>query len=603
MSLEQERNRPGRELVQILELFQPLCQLRYGETHTVGTCPAALGTGEDDDSADKCYNTLHSCPVRDSFDPEDIVLRFSTAQQAIPPDYRVRPTIVSVDSAPRRLNPSKGLGEGAKAEVTVRDHPDHDIGLDKYYRERPTGAAGETVYTPIERGTFWGKWLARNPYYRGWRMRLLYGYISPDGFSWDDFEVREYVIDKIEGPDARDRVKIVGTDVFRLLEKDRAVVPQPSRGDLAAAIDEAATSFDLSPTGIGDEEYPASFTCVIGNEGFEVTRSGDTCTIDQRGLYRGLSDHDAEDQVQIVRRFTGKQVNEIAEAVITEGRAEVADWIPSSEWQDEADAYLTRLYEGDIVEPTGVNEILAELMDSVPVHFWPDEREQKIVMRAIKPPHAETSTYNDEDHALADSLEKEERPKDRVDAVLVNFGLIDPTEDLDDSSNYSQGVYLVNADAQSRYGGQQLRVVNSRWISKFAKPAAQDLADLYIRRYRETPLTIRFALDAKHADLWTGGVAAFVTRKLQDMTGAQSARNFQMIESHPEVPGHRYEYEAESYDWWAEEDDPGEENLIVISEDDFNLNLRDIHDTQYALISEDVRAVVEAGATVGSEST
>lgn len=162
MSLETERNRAGRKLVQLMEIYQPLCNLRYGTTNDAGTCPAVLGT----DSADKCFNTLKSCPVQDSFAPTDTILRFSTAQQDIPPDWRIRPTITDVDSAPRRLNPAKGLGEGAECTVTLLDHPWHDIGLDPYYCERPTGEAGESVYTPMEQGTYWGKWLARNPYYR-----------------------------------------------------------------------------------------------------------------------------------------------------------------------------------------------------------------------------------------------------------------------------------------------------------------------------------------------------------------------------------------------------------------------------------------------------
>lgn len=802
MSLEQERNRPGRQLVTLMELYQPKCRLRYGETNEHGTCPAVLG----EDSPAKCFNTLRSCPVPDSFDPEpeDDILRFSTAQQDIPPDWRIRPTIVDVDSAPRRLSPSKGLGEGAKAEVTVLDHPWHDIGTDPYVLEKgiddsvtevrslgsdvsepgvfsgstdwgkaPTrkaaprfdgnsqievppsgtqeectweawvfrdfetsgqrmivsGGSGSSTYVgcygdgsirvntpsgpfntaegivplrewtfvtvrisssatdifingevadsrtprtgvnppifvgshggtfqwigrisevriwnyarpdlqiklryrdlltgnepglvaywplddawyqardydPIEQGTYWGKWLARNPYYRGWRMRLLYGYISPEGFSLDDFEVREYVIDKIEGPDTKDRVKITGTDVFALLEKERAVVPKPSRGELADGIDEEATEFELAPAGIGDEEYPAEFVCCIGNEGFEVTRAGDMCTIQQRGLYRGVSDHEPEDLVQIVRRFEPSQVNQIAEAIITEGQPELAPWIPSQEWQAEADEFLTRLYAGDIPEPTAVNELLAELMESVPVHFWPDERERRIRMRAIKAPPGNAPTLTDAEHYLADSLEKKERPKDRVDSVLVNFGMLDPTEDRGDTSNYSQGVYRVNDDAQKRYGTQQLKTINSRWISRYNKAAAEDLARLYIRRYRETPITISYALDAKRSDLWTGDIFRALTRKLQGLTGAMAVRNFQIIEAHPEEPGHRYEYEAESYDWWISDDDDGDdENYVPISQDDFNINLREIHDSIYSSVSESVLIRFEQGVKVGSNTT
>lgn len=591
MSYITERTRPGREPVTILELYVPLCQLRYGETTAHGTCPAVLG----ESSPAKCYNTLVTCPVADSFQPADLVLRFSTAQQDIPPSAQIRPTIVDVDAAPRRLAPSRGLGEGAEARVTLLDHPWHDLWTDPYRDERD--------YDPLTRGTFWGKFLARNPYYRGIRMRLLTGYISPDGFSLDDFTAREYVVDAIQGPDRRDRVTVIGKDVFSLLEKERSVVPAPSTGQLASAIDENATSFTLAPSGIGDSEYPAEFRCVIGNEGFDVTRVGDVCTIVQRGLYRGRDKHEAEDTVQVVRRFVGQRVDQIAAAIITEAQPALAEYIPADEWEAEALEYLPRLYEGDITEPTGVNELLAELMDSAPVMFWPNEFERRIEMRAIKPPPGSRPRLTDAGHFLEGSVEKTDRPRDRIDACLVHFGQLDPTADRRDASNYGQSFYLIAPEAQARYGTQQLREVFSRWISRFNKSAAEDLARLYLRRYRETPVTLKFRLDAKHGDLRAGSVFEALTRRMQDVTGAPRPRNFQVIESFERETGHLLEYEAESYDWWIDADDPSDEERVLIALNDFNLNLREVYDSLYATVAPKVRFVIEPGVVIGSAST
>lgn len=595
MSYAIERARPGREPVTILELYVPLCQLRYGETTAHGTCPAVLG----EHGTAKCYNTLATCPVADSFQPADLVLRFSTAQQDIPPSAQIRPTIVDVDAAPRRLAPSKGLGEGAEARVTLLDHPWHDLWTDPYRDERD--------YDPLTQGTFWGKFLARNPYYRGIRMRLLTGYISPDGFSLDDFTAREYVVDAIQGPDRRDRVTVIGKDIFSLLEKERSVVPAPSTGQLAEAIDEEATSFTLSPSGIGDREYPAEFRCVIGNEGFDVTRTNDTCTITQRGLYRGRAKHEADDTVQLVRRFVGQRIDQIAAAIITEAQPALAEYIPAAEWEAEALEYLPRLYEGDITEPTGVNELLAELMDSAPVMFWPNEFERRIEMRAIKPPPGSRPRLTDAEHFLEGSVEKTDRPKDRIDACLIHFGQLDPTADRKDASNYGQSFYLIAPEAQARYGTQQLREVYSRWISRFNKTAAEDLAKLYIRRYRETPVTLKFRLDAKHGDLQAGGVFQALTRRMQDVTGAPRPRNFQVIEAFEREAGHLLEYEAESYDWWIEPDEPVDEQRVLLSldvpnHDDPYLNLRAVYDSLYATITPRVRFVVEPGVVVGSAS-
>ncbi|MDY6980537.1 MAG: hypothetical protein SV201_11695, partial [Pseudomonadota bacterium] len=185
MSYEDERERPGRQPVSLLRLYVPFCQLRYGTTNAAGTCPAVLGT----DSETKCHNTLATCPVPDSFDPADVITTFCTATQDIPPSEQIQPTITKIDAAPRRLAPTKGLGEGAQARITLINRPWHDVWEDPYRDER--------TYNPIDQGTYWPKWLARNPYYRGIRAQLLTGYIGEDGFDLADFENREYILDNI----------------------------------------------------------------------------------------------------------------------------------------------------------------------------------------------------------------------------------------------------------------------------------------------------------------------------------------------------------------------------------------------------------------------
>lgn len=72
-------------------------------------------------------------------------------------------------------------------------------------------------------------------------------------------------------------VQITAKDILDLADNDKAVIPSPSTGKLAAmtAVDMTAT---LTPAGIGSE-YPASGMVRIGRELMTLTRSGDVLTL------------------------------------------------------------------------------------------------------------------------------------------------------------------------------------------------------------------------------------------------------------------------------------------------------------------------------------
>src|SRR5690625_2769645 len=141
----------GRKPVTIVELDQDRCTRVYG----VAPCQAALGvTGER-----KCFNALAGCQDPANYNKGTLTLRFTDARSTIPRDGTVYiPSLLSVQSRPMRIEPSKGLGTRASVKIVLQDHPSDDHQVDPYVGERP--------YDPMTRGTFWTKWLARNPYYQ-----------------------------------------------------------------------------------------------------------------------------------------------------------------------------------------------------------------------------------------------------------------------------------------------------------------------------------------------------------------------------------------------------------------------------------------------------
>lgn len=587
MAYETERNKAGRQPITFVEIDADYCPLSYGEA----PCTAAIGTtGEN-----QCYNTRATCQDSDAYVANygSKTYTFCDSSTGVPAKLGTFPTLLKVDLAPTRINPSKGLGERAVVRVTLQDHPHHDIGLDKYALERP--------YDPMEQGTFWGKWKARNPYYRAREMRMRTGYITSEGVDWSNFRTTTYVIDSIVGPDSRGQIVIVGKDPLTLLEGKRAVIPAPSRGELAADVNDTVTSFTLAPPGIGDAEYPATFRCRIGGEGFDVTRSGDDCTITGRGLYKGASSHDAGDTVQVVKQYDGVQVHDIVQDLIQSGRPSLAQYIPYTKWATEADEWLTRLYSGEITEPTAVNALIAELMESCPFYVFWDERQQEITLKAIKPPSPAGIELSDHGEILGDSISVAESPKERVDEIWVYFGQIDPTQSRDKPENYAVRYVLVDPEAQSddQYGGRQIRRIFSRWITSTNAAAAQELADQYLRRFGRTPIKVKLAVDARHSDLWTGDIATLNTSYLQGQTGAPDPRACQVLEASEEIPGTRFEYELQTYDFATRLND--NENVIIVGGDTLNLNLREEHDRLYSRITPTVRFIIDNEVFVGSD--
>ena len=68
------------------------------------------------------------------------------------------------------------LGKSSSASITMTDAPYSDNLTDPYVSER--------TYNPLERGTFWGKFLAQNPYYSGDEYRIYTGEAGQNISTW-----------------------------------------------------------------------------------------------------------------------------------------------------------------------------------------------------------------------------------------------------------------------------------------------------------------------------------------------------------------------------------------------------------------------------------
>lgn len=231
----------SREPLQVVEIIQPLC------SRTFGTSPC-LATGN------KCWNTDATCKFITALSlTSQVLMRFvmPAANRTLPGGFQpgtAIPALISVDTAPTVLNVGAGnedispLGMRAVASISIKDFPYNDVGFDPYLADRS--------YDPVTRGSFWSKWLARNPYHVGYVLRIYDGYF---GDELADMIKREYSIEKIDS--ARSQVRITAKDILRKVTDNDVQAPPLSPGALSLALTIGATSFQVAGAALADYGY------------------------------------------------------------------------------------------------------------------------------------------------------------------------------------------------------------------------------------------------------------------------------------------------------------------------------------------------------------
>lgn len=536
----------GREPLQIIEIVQPKCALSYG----VSPCQAELGVTGDI----KCFNTSKTCQDTANYDGSDsVTLRFCRSDHLPPANLHVIPSVRSASTSPTEINvvggdSSKGpLGVRAKLSVTFQDHPDSDYLTDPYRLERD--------YIATDRGTFWGKWLARNPFYNRYTVRVLDGYA---GQPMEEMNSRTYFIDSISGPDSNGRVTLVAKDVLKLADNDRAQAPAASTGELIQDYADTDSITELRVTRATSSEYPAPGTVRVNDEvftftgtttvsGSEIRLTGVTRATDGTDQER----HDAGDRVQLCLRYTETRPDLIAEDLLTNYGFVPSPLIPTAEWDAEASVWLEQFRLTTLItEPTGVNDLLAEITEQALFYIWWDERAQLVRLKALRPSYLDPiNDIDSRNNIIAGSIGLQAKPKERISQVWVFFQQRNPTEKLDEEKNYRRIRVRIDGDAESdlQYGEPRIKKIYSRWIQTDAV-AIQTNARI-LARFRDTPEYFTFQLDAKDRDIWSGDIVSATVDNVVDATGLPFTKRWQVISAEEVLTGEVVQYKAQFYEF------------------------------------------------------
>jgi hypothetical protein len=204
-------------------------------------------------------------------------------------------------------------------------------------------------------------------------------------------------------------------------------------------------------------------------------------------------------------------------------------------------------------------------------------------------------------------LSTTDKPEMRSSTILVNFGQFDPTKKLDEPNNYQQSYARVDTGSIAKYSSNDIKTINSRWISNTNKAAALQLAALIGRRFSNVPREVSFSLDAKDSAVWVGQSREINHRDITDFSGLSKNTVFQIL-SAKEAGTYNYQALEFLYGDALTEDEGGGElgvDLVVLGSDDKNIDLRSIYNGLFTTpdSSTQVKFIIEAGVVIGSSST
>lgn len=534
-----DENTVGREPVTIVEIDQDFCSLTYSNS----PCQAALGvTG-----SFKCYNTLATCQDTANYNTgTPITLRFCTPSSNFPSPSEAEqyiPIVESVSTNSTEINLSNGnaslspLGKRASITIKMKDIPYNDAIVDNYLSTRG--------FDPLDKSTFWQKWLARNLYYQNRPLRVRDGYI---GQSIGSMRTRNFIIEKISGVDSNGKVTIIAKDILKLAEDKRAQAPVANTGTLVADITVGATSATLSPAGIGNSEYAASGTLIIGSELMTFTRSSDTLTLTRAQNNTIATAHSEDDAVQECLTYTDQRVDVIIEDLLeTYGNIDPS-YITTADWTAEADTWLSdSILTTIITEPTGVTELIGELLEQTSTVIWWDDVNQKIRFKAIRPVNADTITDITQDaNIITNSVSVTRQAKQRLSQAWIYYDIFNFVTDLDEPSNFRKLQVTVDLDKESadQYGESRIKKTFSRWIGSEDLSVALSSAGKSVLIYKDNPIYIQFDVDAKDRSLDIMDVVRFNHRSFVDSQGDLQNTLFQIISREEIESGHKIRYKC-----------------------------------------------------------
>lgn len=513
MSFNEEAKKQGRKPFVIVEIDLGYCANQFGQL----PCTASANAGKE------CYNTYKTCIDSTNFAASIKTYRFS---DIILPGKNHKALVESVNVAPTKITPEKGLGARANCSIVFNDALDNDTDIDPYVITRE--------YNPLKQGTFWGRFFARNPYYYAREVRVKFGFLEADG-GINAVETFTYLIDNFSFSNTTRQATLLGKDFLSLSDALNAKHPIPSKGKLASDISGTATTISLS-SGYG-AQYEDSGRVYIGSEIIEYTsKSGDTLTGLTRGAQGTISNsHRAGDTVQQVMFFDGLRPDEVLRHLLVDRAGLSEEVIPYTDWQTEATEWLGAFFLfANIVKPIEINKLISEICEQCGLDIWSDDRDSGKIKFKVDAPLLGSQLLNAvrlKDNDLVDgTLEVVDEAKLRVDTVFYHHTLLNPAEGVKKESNFAVTDTLIDIElsGDNAYKKNQIKEIHSRWVR--SSTVASVVSNRKIARFGRIPKKISFQLEPSAPRLSVSEHFFLQTYEILDDDGSQALNlEFQVL--------------------------------------------------------------------------
>ncbi|HEY6527279.1 MAG TPA: hypothetical protein VIZ65_01195 [Cellvibrionaceae bacterium] len=542
-------------VVEYFEIVMRPCQHNYG----VSPCTA---TGDR-----PCYNSPRTCQDVAHFSATNQIVRWAIGSGELPIDIPAIPSMTNMQTRAQELKAGESLGVRESLSVTFHDHAYNDELFDKYRDTRG--------FNPYNKGGFWRKFAVRWPNLKGLECRSVRG--SP-GQSIDEMERHYYVIDSTGGPNNDGGYSITAKDAITFLDGDKAQAPVASLGVLSGNITDTGTSFNLSPSGIGNANYPAAGLASIGDELVRYTRSGNTITLTARELFGSKrGEHKAGETFQVAIEFVSQEISQIIYNLLGNYTDTPINYLDFASWSSETTAHLSLLYSGRIAKPTSVKKLIDEIIEQAGLMIWTDTAEKKIKVKVLR---NEVPTLNlNDDNFLKKSFTGSTDFDSQKSNILFFYGQKNPLEKVDDEKNYGAILNDYSQDAALSLEGAPLAVhkIYSRWVELTNATAANYLSSLMLGRYGRAPRICAFNLPKSLTPKLGSTVNIQSERFLDDQGDTAPPAPFLITKVEPREA----DYSVQAQEIHLPKYDDSGTRYVYIDGSTNNIDLKTLHDSIY----------------------
>lgn len=528
-----------REPLTVVRIRQPKCSRTFG----VAPCNAT-GT--------ECWNTDITCRFRAALDmtaeiamdfvSKDEAHEWITTPGAFQPALAEPGLTAAPQFAPTELNVADGdgdkssIGLRAVVEIPFADYPHNDVGLDPYIATRG--------YDAMQRGTRWGKWLKRNPFYEGYTVEI---YEGSRGDALAAMTKRTFRMTKVDRTTSA--ALVTAKDIVSQITDSGVQYPPLSPGELTLDLTAVATSFAVFNAETAD--YPDTAGYIrIGSELIAYTGRSGSGTVTFTGCTRGALEtaaatHKQAARVQRVVAYENVRFDDIMKDLVEVGGGIPSTFVPFVDWQAEGDEWRSEyFFTSYITEPTLVDALAGEVCASSLMHLWGDERVPTIKFEAQRPV-ANPVLLDWQADILKGSFKEIAHPEQRASRFVIYYRPRSWVGSMTDSTNFESAREYVDVTREQQYGGKPvIRNMFSRWIASDA--LAVTLAATYVNRFRDVRRKISFSL--AEDVVWTGDQVRLTHYGDGDFTGAPATNLWLITKAETIIAGAKYAYEAEDND-------------------------------------------------------